>query len=117
MKLTPKNWKERYETILRRNISTTRAKDFYDVYILYKTEKSFINRDNFRKAVINTATRRDSLNDIMDNRSIIEDIDNDNSLRLLWDNYLNENKYISAIAFSEIILCLYEITEALHIKD
>lgn len=31
---------EKYETIIRRNISTTRARDFYDFHTLYRSRKS-----------------------------------------------------------------------------
>ena len=30
---------EKYETIIRRNIATTRMIDFYDLYTLYKLKK------------------------------------------------------------------------------
>lgn len=30
---------EKYETIIRRNITTTRMRGFYDLYILYKLKK------------------------------------------------------------------------------
>lgn len=30
---------EKYETIIRRNITTTRMRDFYDLYTLYKLKK------------------------------------------------------------------------------
>ena len=34
---------EKYESIIRRNITTTRMRDFYDLYTLYKLKKDEIN--------------------------------------------------------------------------
>lgn len=106
---------EKYETILRRNIASTRARDFYDVYILFKTKKNIINFDVFRTAVIKTSIKRDSLDVMIDWQSILMDIQNENALRVLWENYLNENKYISEINFDEIVKCLVEVSKELKI--
>lgn len=56
---------EKYETILRRNIGTTRARDFYDLHMLYLGRKNTIRMEIFRKAVLHTAEKRGSLEDIL----------------------------------------------------
>ena len=55
---------EKYETIIRRNISTTRARDFYDLHTLYRSRKSEVRIDVFKDAVIHTAQKRHSIDDI-----------------------------------------------------
>ena len=37
---------EKYETIIRRNIGTSRARDFYDLYMLMIKNKDKINKEN-----------------------------------------------------------------------
>jgi len=44
---------EKIETILRRSAGNTRPRDFYDVYLISKTQK--FNIDVFRKALCATA--------------------------------------------------------------
>lgn len=43
---------EKVETILRRSVLNTRPRDFYDVYILIKTQSQVINKEIFHDAVI-----------------------------------------------------------------
>ena len=65
---------EKYETIIRRNIGTTRARDFYDLHTLFRSRKEEINVDILRMAVIHTAQKRESVEDIRDWKAIIKDI-------------------------------------------
>ena len=41
---------EKYETIIRRNIGTTRARDFYDLHVLYR-----VHKDNLRVPILKQA--------------------------------------------------------------
>ena len=34
---------EKYETIIKRNITTTRLRDFYDIYMIFKLKKKWDN--------------------------------------------------------------------------
>lgn len=39
---------EKYETIIRRNIGTSRARDFYDLHVFYNLYKDLINFDTLK---------------------------------------------------------------------
>lgn len=52
---------EKYETILRRNLGNTRARDFYDLFTLMKIKQSEIRWDVLKQAVLATAEKRGSL--------------------------------------------------------
>ncbi|MCM1509007.1 MAG: nucleotidyl transferase AbiEii/AbiGii toxin family protein, partial [Ruminococcus flavefaciens] len=78
---------EKYETIIRRNIGTTRARDFYDLHTLYRSYMENIRVDVLRLAVMHTAKKRDSVEDIKDWRDILNDIREESQLYLLWDKY------------------------------
>lgn len=90
---------EKYETIIRRNITTTRMRDFYDLYTLYKLKKDDIDYEVLKEAVKRTSNRRGSQEMMKDYEKIIEDIKEDSYLRSLWDVYLKENKYIGDLSF------------------
>ena len=94
---------EKYETIIRRNITTTRMRDFYDLYTLYKLKKDKINYEILKEAVKRTSNRRGSQEMMKDYEKIIEDIKEDSYLRSLWDVYLKENKYIGDLSFDKIV--------------
>lgn len=107
---------EKYETIIRRNIGTTRARDFYDLHMLYRSRKDEVRLEILRKAVLHTAQKRDSVEDIMDWKDILKDIREEPQLYLLWDNYAADNKYIGDLKFHEVLDTIDEIANALDLK-
>ncbi len=106
---------EKYETIIRRNIGTTRARDFYDLHTLYRSRKDVVQMEVLRAAVIHTAEKRDSVDDIMDWRDILKDIREEPQLYLLWDNYAADNKYIGDLKFNEVLDTVDEIAKILDL--
>lgn len=107
---------EKYETIIRRNIGTTRARDFYDLHMLYRNRKDEVRLEILRKAVLHTAQKRDSVEDIMDWKDILKDIREEPQLYLLWDNYVADNQYIGELKFHEVLDTVDEIANALGFK-
>lgn len=106
---------EKYETIIRRNIGTTRARDYYDLHTLYRSRKDVVQMEVLRAAVIHTAEKRDSVDDIMDWRDILKDIREEPQLYLLWDNYAADNKYIGDLKFNEVLDAVDEIAKILDL--
>lgn len=94
---------EKYETILRRNVGTSRARDYYDLHTLFRSRKDEIRPDVLKAAVLHTAKKRDSVKDIEDWQEIIADIKNEPLMRSLWDNYVAENQYIVELSFEEVL--------------
>lgn len=106
---------EKYETIIRRNIGTTRARDYYDLHTLYRSRKEEIRTDILKEAVLHTAKKRESTEDMQDWREIIQDIRDEPQMSLLWNNYVADNKYIDDLQFSEVLDTVNEIAELLDI--
>lgn len=100
---------EKYETIIRRNIGTTRARDFYDLYILYKTHHDQIRLPVLKLAVDHTASKRGSSELMLEWKEIIDDIRTENALENLWKNYIESNKYAAGLSFDEVVDAVYEI--------
>lgn len=94
---------EKYETIIRSNITTTRMRDFYDLYTLYKLKKDEINYKILKEAIERTSNKRGSQEIIKDYEEIIDDIKEDSYLRSLWEIYISENKYIGALKFDKVV--------------
>lgn len=106
---------EKYEMIIRRNIGTTRARDFYDLHTLFRSRKSEIRQDILKAAVLHTAQKRDSIQDMQDWRDILKDIREEPQMYLLWDNYIAENKYIGNLEFHEVLDTVDEAAKLLDI--
>ena len=106
---------EKYETILRRNIGTTRARDFYDLHMLYLGRKDTVRMEIFRRAVLHTAEKRGSLDDVRDWKEILKDIREEPVMYLLWDRYIADNPYIGGLEFHEVLDTLDEIAALLDL--
>ena len=102
---------EKYESVIKRNITTTRMRDFYDLYNLYNLRKEDINFDILKQAIISTARRRESLSLMKQAIEIIEDIKEDDYLKELWTVYLADNLYVGDLNFSETVKVVEIIAE------
>ena len=102
---------EKYETIIKRNITTTRLRDFYDIYMIFKLKNDKINVNNLKQAIWETAKNRNSTEEILESKEILEDIKNDEYLNKQWNIYKKENKYVDNIQFSEILKLLNKIAD------
>ena len=106
---------EKYETIIRRNIGTTRARDFYDLHTLYRTRHTEIRPDILRLAVEHTAQKRGSMQDLHDWKEIIEDIRAEQQLARLWEKYCKENQYAAGIWFNDVVDTIIEVAALLNL--
>lgn len=107
---------EKYETILRRNVGTTRARDYYDLHTLFRSRKDEIRPDVLKAAVLHTAKKRDSVKDIEDWQEIIADIKTEPLMQSLWDNYVAENQYIGELSFEEVLKTVEEVALMICIR-
>lgn len=99
---------EKYETILRRNVGTTRARDYYDLHTLFQSRKEEIRPDVLKAAVLHTAKKRDSVKDIEGWQEILDDIKTEPIMQTLWDNYIAENQYICELSLEEVLKTVEE---------
>lgn len=104
---------EKYETIIRRNIGTTRARDYYDLHTLFRSRKSEVRPEILKAAVLHTAKKRDSVRDIEDWKDIVKDIREEPQMYLLWDNYVAENKYIGDLEFHVVLDTVEDVAKLL----
>ncbi|MBP5444337.1 MAG: nucleotidyl transferase AbiEii/AbiGii toxin family protein [Treponema sp.] len=97
---------EKLETILSRNITTTRPRDFYDVYVL--NAKS-INQKNLKTAFENTCKHRESeklLSQVSEIFSAIKDSEN---LKEQWKKYTKKMPYAAGISFEQVVEKIEEL--------
>lgn len=99
---------EKIETIITRGILNTRPRDFYDVYILTKTQG--YNAETLRKAIFATAEHRGT-KAIMDaetnNRLAV--IENSSELQSQWSKYQKKFPYAKDITYQETVNAVKEV--------
>jgi len=79
----------------------TRSRDFYDVYILSKTQKYDINI--YQQAFRATVEHRETTEQIKDVEKIMESIKNSDELKMNWNKYKQEYSYAKNISYEMII--------------
>jgi predicted nucleotidyltransferase component of viral defense system len=100
---------EKVETILRRSVLNTRPRDFYDVFIIMKTQRKVIKKKVFITALNATSGKRGSLSTLQDKETILRTIQSDTIMRQRWERYSKENYYATGIAFDDVIGVLIDI--------
>lgn len=98
---------EKVEAILNREELNTRLRDFYDVYILTKTQ--YFDIKIFSNALRRTAEHRKTTH-IFDNIKIrIEKIENSDTLEALWLKYTKSYKYAKDITYNSVVESLKKL--------
>lgn len=90
---------EKLETVIARSTLNTRMRDFYDIHILWSEKADIINIDTLRRAIINVARKRGTI-ELFDNiDEILRDIAESDYLRNNWSNYKNGSFYVGDLSW------------------
>ena len=94
---------EKLETVIARSTLNTRMRDFYDIHILWSEKANMINIETLRRAIINIARKRETLElfDTMD--EILDDIVESDYLRNNWNNYRKGSYYVGDLEWSDVL--------------
>ena len=108
---------EKFETISSRNITTTRARDFYDLYMIYSIYKDKIDKDILRKAIERTSKYRGSFETALQYKEIVELFRESETPKKLWKKYIQNNPYAKDVDFLDTISVYEEIGTVLDVND
>ena len=105
---------EKLETVISRNVTNTRMRDFYDIYILQKLYGEQLSKDVLRDALVATAKKRETLEQIEteDIDEVFDEIQSSSVMENLWKAYQRNYSYSADIPWHTImksICTLYEI--------
>jgi len=95
---------EKLETILRRNIFSTRPRDFYDVFLLGTTQP--YDRALLQEALTATAAHRGTTEQIADVPELLRVIAESQDLRDMWSKYQRQYEYAAGITYDQVITAL-----------
>lgn len=101
---------EKLETILNKLDTSSRMKDYYDIYLIYKFKFAELNKENFMMAVKKTFGKRKFQGSLIGSLNVIKQ---SSILKEKWSNYARKNNYAREIEFEEILALLEEFINIL----
>ena len=105
---------EKFETFITDNIMNTRAKDFYDLYILLTRFYDELNKDALVKAIKNTFKRRETNYDVEKIVKTFDLIKKSDKLKQNFKTYKNKKSYVKNVDYDDIMDSINLIIELLE---
>ena len=102
---------EKLETIISRGLASTRPRDRYDLFTLYKLRKEEINLEVLKNALLNTAEKRKSKEIIYNWEEQVREIEISDYQKELWIRYQRQFKYAKDISFDNSVQVIREIMQ------
>jgi len=92
---------EKLETILSRGVANTRPRDYYDIYILRAMRGGEYNLSILKRALAETAKRRNSEYILEQYHEIVKTIKSSPELGGFWERYRQDYRYAKDVNFEE----------------
>lgn len=108
---------EKIHSIIQKGEDNTRARDYYDIYILEKTKKEEINNNILKEAIINKFEERKNSNLVSNIYLKVLDLEKNIKLKELWNEYRNKFTYAKDIKFEDTIKSLKNIVSVLNTQN
>jgi len=94
---------EKIETILSRNVTNSRGRDFYDAYILLSMNRDTLSRDDLIHALRAKSEERGSVNAVENYSKHLNDIRESPEIEKIWSGYVKNYPYAIGITLPDII--------------
>ena len=102
---------EKIETVLTRNVTNTRGRDFYDIYILLSMHKEALSKPELLHALRVKAEERNSVSDIENHGKHLRDIAASPEIAKIWEAYGKSYSYAKGIALPDILALIAWVFE------
>lgn len=94
---------EKLETLIARNVTNTRMRDFYDIYILLQLYGNILNTSILGEALQATAMKRGTEYHLKDAQTIFDEVQNDSNMKNLWKSYQKKFSYAADISWEMVV--------------
>ena len=96
---------EKLETVINRNVTNIRMRDFYDIYILQKLHGEQLKKQVLWDALVATAKKRGTLDliEAEDIREIFDEIESSPVMETLWKTYQKNYSYAANVSWHTIM--------------
>lgn len=99
---------EKLQTVLFRGITNSRSKDYYDLYVMFFTQKDKVNNDDLAVAFKKTCEYRGFSISKPEALTIIDAIANNPQINKRWESFGKTVGYAAGIPFGEVIKTITE---------
>ena len=100
---------EKLETVISRNVTNTRMRDFYDIHILLKLYGNILDAQVLGEALLATAKKRETERYLNDTLEIFEEVQNDAGMQKLWSSYQRKFSYAEDISWDTVMGAVKEL--------
>lgn len=100
---------EKIQTILVRGITTTRMRDFYDVYEIVNGDKIELDGKVLEEAFVATCIKRQTIFNSFQIKETLKLVTEDKVLPKLWELYRKDNFYVGNMEWQRVCenVCAY----------
>ncbi len=100
---------EKLETVISRNITNTRMRDFYDMHILLKLYGKTLNSQTLGEALQATVKKRGTMQYLNDAEEIFKEVQDDANMKRLWEAYQRKFSYAAEVEWEMIMKAVKEL--------
>lgn len=102
---------EKFESIIKRGVLSTRIRDYYDVYMLINTQRKIIDNKTLKDAITLTAQHRETNEIIKDWKKVVDKLAKDSKMQQQWKRYQKDNFYAEGIEYNDLISAINKVGE------
>ena len=99
---------EKLETVLAKQFANSRSKDYYDLYVLRKTQRDNVETAVLKEAFRETCKYRDFSIDKGEALNLIESIGKNAQINVRWLAYTKRNDYAQGLAFKDVVAAIHD---------
>lgn len=92
---------EKLETIIARSTANTRMRDYYDIYLLSKTQ--YIDMQNLKSALYETAKSRNTDLSEENVELVLNEISESKAMFVTWEKYKRDNYYVENFDWIDVV--------------
>lgn len=107
---------EKLETIISRNTTNTRMRDFYDIHSLLQLYGENLNPAVFNDALMATANKRGTEHYLKDMPMIVDEVENSEVMMNFWMAYQKKFSYASEITWKTIMESVRNCMELIRME-
>lgn len=94
---------EKLETVISRNVTNTRMRDFYDIHILNQLHGESLSASVLRDALAATATKRGTLEQMKDAAAVFDEVEESPVMAKLWQSYQKNYSYAADLSWHTVM--------------
>ncbi|MEG2459410.1 MAG: nucleotidyl transferase AbiEii/AbiGii toxin family protein [Raoultibacter sp.] len=108
---------EKLETVISRDVSNTRPRDYYDLYMLWLMRRRDVKSGVLKAALVATSENRGTAVSMDNYREVMKRVCADDNMLGQWKAYAYRYPYVEALTLSKTCETVVEIMETIGWKS